>query len=318
MIDTEVAEEVRFESGGVSLAGTFVDPGDAQGMALILTGSGRLDRDSNGRFFRGRISPAIAGALAARGVASLRYDKRGAGQSGGDFFGAGVSENYADAVAAAGWLATRAAGRPIFGIGHSEGALHVARLAADGKAAGAVLIACAARRGEEILTWQGAKITPTLPPVTKAILRLVRIDPLASQQKAIVRLRSTSADSLRVQGRKINARWLREFIDYDPVPIFERIHRPVLVVVPERDMQVPPEDGETICNLVPGPCTKVVIPGLSHILRDDPQSRGPVAYRKALKAPVSPVVLETITDWVARRLSQAPRTSIDDSTGALR
>jgi uncharacterized protein len=309
MIEKLRSEGVRFESAGVSLAGTFVDPGDARAAALILTGSGRLDRDSNSRAFRGEINPAIAGVLADRRVASLRYDKRGAGESGGDFFAAGVSENYIDACAAVGWLVTRAAGRPIYAVGHSEGALHVAHLAADEKVAGAVLIACPARRGEEILTWQAVQIVPTLPPATRAILKLLRIDPLKSQQKAFVRLRSTSADSVRVQGKKLNARWLREFMDYDPVPLFERIHRPVLVVVPEHDMQVPPEDGEVICNLVPGLCEEVIVPSLSHILRDEPESKGPRGYRKALKAPVSLTLLEAITDWVTQELASWPSNS---------
>jgi alpha-beta hydrolase superfamily lysophospholipase len=164
VIEDNRSEEVRFESAGVSLAGTFVDPAAARADALILSGSGRLDRDSNGPRFRGEINSAIAEALAARDVASLRYDKRGAGESGGDFYAAGVSDNYADACAAVDSLATRASGRPIYAIGHSEGALHVARLASDGKVAGAVLIAGQARRGEEILTWQAAQIVPTLPP----------------------------------------------------------------------------------------------------------------------------------------------------------
>ena len=312
MIGGVQPEEVRFDSDGVSLAGTFLDPGDARAAALILTGSGRLDRDSNSRAFRGQINSAIAAALAAQGVASLRYDKRGAGQSGGNFFEAGLSENYADACAAVGWLATRAADRPIYGVGHSEGALHVARLAAEGKVAGAVLIACAARRGEEILTWQAAEIVPTLSTTTKAILKLLHIDPLTSQQKAFVRIRSTSADSLRIQGKKVNARWLREFMNYDPVSTFERIHVPVLVVVPEHDMQVPPEDGETISALVAGPCQEVIVPGLSHILRDDPESKGPRSYRKALKAPVSPAVLEAITNWAEQQLPHAHISSEED------
>src|SRR5579863_6995102 len=112
MIEQDLAEDVRFESeGGVTLAGTFLDPSDAKAAALILTGSGRLDRDSNSRAFHGWISPAIAEALAARGVASLRYDKRGAGQSSGDFLEASLSNNYSDAAAATGWLLSRAAGR---------------------------------------------------------------------------------------------------------------------------------------------------------------------------------------------------------------
>lgn len=305
MIEDSLAEEVRFENAGVTLAGTFVDPGEARAVALILTGSGRLDRDSNSRAFRGQINSAIAEALAAHGIASLRYDKRGAGASSGDFYAAGLNDNYADAQAAVDWLARRSAGRPLYGIGHSEGALHVAHLGADGKLAGAVLIACAARRGEEILTWQAAQIVPTLPAATKAILKLLHIDPLKGQQKAFARLRGSSADSLRVQGKKLNARWMREFMDYDPGPTFERVRCPLLVVIPEHDFQVPPEDGKTICNLVPAPCKTVIIPGLSHILRDDPESKGPRSYRRALRSPVSPAVIEVITNWLTGRLVEA-------------
>jgi hypothetical protein len=73
----------------------------------------------------------------------------------------------------------------------------------------------------------------------------------------------------------------------------------VLVVVPEHDLQVPPQDGTTICELVPASCETVNLPGVSHILRDDPDRRGPRYYRKALNQPVSPDLLGSITAWVA-------------------
>jgi uncharacterized protein len=295
------SEEVRFQSGEVTLAGTFLDTPGARAVALILTGSGPLDRDSNGPRFRGEINPAIAGALAGRSVASLRYDKRGAGKSGGDPFEAGMTENYADACAAVGWLASRSPDLPVYAIGHSEGALHVAHLAADGTVAGAVLVACPARSGEEILTWQATQIVPTLPTATKAFLRLLHIDPLKSQRKAFERLRSTSANAVRIQGRKVNARWLRQFMDYDPVQTFKRIHVPVLVMIGNHDVQVPPEDADTIRTLVAGPCEEKVVEGLSHILRYDPDLKGPRAYRKALREPVSPAVLRAITEWIGKQ-----------------
>lgn len=302
-----LAEEVRFESDGVALAGTFVGPGiaGARAAALILAGSGPLDRDSNGPRFRGQISPAIVDALAARGVASLRYDKRGAGRSGGDYFDAGLNENYADACAAIGWLASRTPGWPIYAIGHSEGGLHAAHLAADDTVAGAVLIASSARSGEEILTWQAAQVLPTLPPVTKAILKLLHLDPLKSQRKAFERIRSTSANALRIQGKKVNARWLREFMEFDPVPILRRIQVPVLVLIGAHDLQVPPEDADAIGTLVAGSCDVQIIPDLSHILRPDPESKGPRAYRKALKEPVSQLVLNAIGEWIDKQITQA-------------
>ena len=244
---------MRFRSGDIALAGTFVDVPDATAAVVILTGSGRLDRDSNGPRFRGQISPAIAAALAGHGIASLRYDKRGVASSGGDYFDAGMTDNYSDASAAAGWLAARSPALPVYAVGHSEGAPHVARLAAEDKVAAAVLIACPARTGEEILTWQADQIVPTLPAATKAILRALHIDPLKSQRKAFERIRSTSAKAVRIEGRKLNARWFRQFMVYDPVPIFERIEVPLLVVIGARDMQVPPEDAAAIRDLVAGP-----------------------------------------------------------------
>ncbi len=178
----------------------------------------------------------------------------------------------------------------------------------------AVLIACPARRGEEILTWQSAQIIPTLPRAAKFIIRLIHLDPLKSQKKAFGRIRLSSASSLRIQGKKQNAHWLREFLDYDPTPSFKHIHCPVLVVVPEHDMQVPPDDAETICALIPGPCKKEIMPGLSHILRNDPDLKGPTAYRKALKEPVAPIVLKTINGWVANQLSTPARKNEEENT----
>jgi uncharacterized protein len=83
----------------------LVEPDAAQALVLILTGSGRLDRDSNGPLHLD-VNLELANAIAAKGIASLRYDKRGAGRSGGDFFPTGVRDNYSDAVAATEWLAS--------------------------------------------------------------------------------------------------------------------------------------------------------------------------------------------------------------------
>jgi fermentation-respiration switch protein FrsA (DUF1100 family) len=91
------------------------------------------------------------------------------------------------------------------------------------------------------------------------------------------------------------------------VPILRRVRVPVLVVVAGHDMQIPPEDGDAICRLVAGPCEAVIVPNLSHVLRDDPASKGPRSYRKAVQAPVSPAVLDAIGDWVEERVLQPSR-----------
>lgn len=269
---------------------------------MILSGSGKLDRDSDSPKIKLHMSDVIADALQDNQIASLRYGKRGVGESGGDFLTAGVTDNHADAVSALGWLSTRCRDLPIFVIGHSEGTLHAAHLAADEEVEGAVLLACPARTGEEILTWQAREITQTLPRATKAILRLLHIDPLKGQRKQFVRFRSTTADVIRIQGKRMNARWFRQFLDYDPVPIFERVKVPVLTLIGGHDVQVPPEDAEAINGLVKGPCEAHVVGDLSHLLRSDPELKGPRDYRREVRQPVDRGVLATITKWIDRHL----------------
>jgi hypothetical protein len=57
---------------------------------------------------------------------------------------------------------------------------------------------------------------------------------------------------IRVQGKKLNARWFREFLDYDPAPVFERVQVPVLALTGGHDVQVLPQDAEAIKELVKG------------------------------------------------------------------
>jgi hypothetical protein len=78
----------RFEvtaEDGVSLVGTLVRPEVKRPWqaALLLNGSGPLDRDSNMPGQALHVADAVAAALAEAGVASFRFDKRGVGESGG-------------------------------------------------------------------------------------------------------------------------------------------------------------------------------------------------------------------------------------------
>ncbi len=107
--------------GDPVLAGTLAVP-EGEGpfpAALISSGSGPLDRDSNHRRARFDVGRQLAQALAAGGLASLRFDKRGVGQTPGDWREAGLHDNVDDLgrallevglllaeALAAGWLAS--------------------------------------------------------------------------------------------------------------------------------------------------------------------------------------------------------------------
>ena len=78
-------------AGEVRLVGTLCIPDDAGPFpgALLLNGSGPLDRDSNMPEQRLDVANTLAHALAALGVASLRYDKSGVGESTCSYLAAG-------------------------------------------------------------------------------------------------------------------------------------------------------------------------------------------------------------------------------------
>jgi uncharacterized protein len=250
------------------------------------------------------VTKAVAEALAVARVPTLRYDKRGIGASGGDDLRAGMADRLADARAALGWLAARTPGLPRLAVGHSEGTFYAAQLAADEAVDGIVLLSGPVRPGGEILAWQTQQLAARLPASARLILRLMRTDAIRLQRKNQDRIMASSADVIRIQGQRVNARWFRDFITYDPAPVLDRVTVPVLAIIGGHDLQVPPEDVDAVGRLVKGPFAGHVAGDLSHLLRPGPESAGPRGYRRQVRQPVSPEVLRLINGWVASQLGK--------------
>jgi uncharacterized protein len=297
-------QNVTFSSGDCTLAGTYAEAGRPVAAALLIPGSGRTDRNSDvqmplHQMLRAGITRQLSAALVAAQVSAFRFDKRGVGASGGDYWTAGMPQRLADVQAALGWLAARAGGLPLLAVGHSEGTYYAAQLAADGSVAGAALLSGPVRTGAEVLAWQTEQIAARLPASARVILRLMRTDAIRAQRKNQDRILASAGDVMRIQGTRINARWFRDFAAYDPAPVLARITVPVLAITGGEDVQVPPADIEAMSDLVRGPFEGHVLPGISHLLRPDPASAGPRGYRRAVTQPVSPEVLRLVTGWVA-------------------
>jgi len=298
-------EEITFDSDGCNLAGTFVPVPNPVAAALLIVGSGRTDRNSDvrlpaGQRLRGGITRAVAEALATVGVSTLRYDKRGVGASSGDYLSTGMPQRLADARAALEWLSARSAGLPLLVIGHSEGTYYASQLAADGGVAGVVLLSGSVLTGGEVLAWQTEQLADKLPAAARLILRLMRTDVVKSQRKNQAKIMASSADVIRMQGVRVNGRWVRDFVRYDPAPALARVTVPALAITGAHDLQVPPADVESMGKLVRGPFEGHVVADLSHMLRPDPGSVGPRGYRRATRQSVSPEVLGLIAAWVQR------------------
>jgi len=295
--------DVTFESDGVTLAGTIATPlATPRGVAVILPGSGEVDRDSNHRKLPLGVSRDLAHTLAEQGIVSLRYDKRGLFGSSGSFLETGLSDNIVDAVAALRTVRELHPDLPAFVVGHSEGAMIAEAVAADRDLAGVVLLAGPGVTGEATMRWQAGKIVDALPGFARFITRLFRIDLLAQQAKSIDKLKATTGDTTRMQGRTINAKWQRELLAFDPADYLPRITAPVLAITGGKDLQVNADDLAIIAASVAGPVETHRLDDLTHLLRNDPGVPSLAAYKKLAHQAMDAEVLEIVANWIAARL----------------
>ena len=125
------SHEISLESGDTRLAGTLTLPArpERTPAVVLVPGAGAVDRDDT--IFGHKPFLVLADHLARHGVASLRLDSRGIGQSTGNYSQASGETLAGDVLAAVEFLTRRPEVRPgLVGIvGHSQGGM-VAALAA--------------------------------------------------------------------------------------------------------------------------------------------------------------------------------------------
>jgi pimeloyl-ACP methyl ester carboxylesterase len=298
---------VTFSSDGYTLAGTLTLPDRAEPgpvpAVLMLSGSGRTDRDSNVSRPRLRINlfPPLVEPLDAAGFATLRYDKRGVGASAGDRRTIGFHDRLRDAAAAVAWLGSRPEIDPsrIFIVGHSEGALYATRLAAGAApVAGVVLLAGSAKSGEEILRWQVRQILQTLTGVNRWLLKVLPIDPLKQHRRHLERIKASTGDTVRIQLRKMNAKWMREFMAYDPATDLAAAKVPVLAITGAKELQLDPADLDRMAELVPTEFEGHVVADVTHLLRVEPGQPTLRTYRRQCRQPVDHRVVDHVVTWL--------------------
>jgi pimeloyl-ACP methyl ester carboxylesterase len=146
-----VAQPVTFEAGGVTIYGTYTHPRTTAARpipaAVLLAGAGTAtDRNANGTITapngntvkqpNRNTLEAVANWLSADGVASLRYDKLGSGQTGwGRYAGrpeqVGLETYEQEAVAALTFLTRQRQVNPsrLAAVGHSLGGVYALLLA---------------------------------------------------------------------------------------------------------------------------------------------------------------------------------------------
>jgi uncharacterized protein len=301
-------QEIRFRSGEVELAGTMALPGSGGPFpgVLLITGSGQTDRNENTKKYRINVFYDISHHLAQNGIASLRYDKRGVGQSRGDHWATGFYDHAQDALAALQYLKQQKSIQPenIFILGHSEGAFIATRLAGGGtEVAGIILLSGAAQSGEAVLKWQVVQIARGLKGINGWLIKILRIDVRKVQQKQIDKIKRSKKDWYRQQLLvKTNAKWLREFMAYNPAEDLPRITVPVLAITGSKDIQVDPADLERMTHLVKAPFEHHLIEGMTHLLRIEEGDATISNYKEEIKKPTEFKVLEIVLRWLEKQI----------------
>lgn len=311
-------EEVAYDAGpGVRLAGTLTLP-QGEGpfpAALLITGSGQQDRDET--VFGHKPFWVLADALTRRGIAVLRVDDRGAGQSTGSLDDVTTADFATDAQASFAWLAARGdidADR-IGLIGHSEGGTIAPMVAqADPRVAWIVMLAGPAVSGGEALIEQSRRTLQAMGLPAASVQSTVDIQtrvmaataehaedgPAAAEAVRQVMVEAGASDAeIAKTVAETNLRWIRWFVAHDPAESLSAFEAPMLALYGGKDVQVPAQQSaEALRRLAPD-ADIVVLPDLNHLM----QTAGtglPDEYAR-IEETIAPVALETIADWVAAR-----------------
>ena len=293
---TSTAVPVTLDTPTGAIAGTLELPASAgpHPVVLIIAGSGPTDRNGN--------TPALPGAnnslkylaegLAARGVASLRYDKRGIGESRGAMTAEADLrfDHYVDDAAA--WVAKLRADRRfdrVVVLGHSEGSL-IGMLAAEkGGVAGVVSLSGAGRPAAKLIHDQLAR---QLPP--EMLAQADRAMDAVAAGRAPDSIPPVLNTLFRPSVRPYMASWFR----HDPAAVAGRLTVPLLIAQGTTDLQTSPDEARAIAAGQPKG-TLLLVDGMNHVLKlasggmaEQMRSYGDPAM------PVAPALVEGIVGFV--------------------
>ena len=223
--------------------------------------------------------------LARRGIATLRYDDRGAGASKGDAANATTEDFMEDAIAGLNMLKDTRKFNKIGVIGHSEGGEIAFMLASRGQVDFLVSMAGPGVQGDSILLLQN-------------------INALRKAGYPMTPTKDQIRESIKAQKNP----WLDFFIDYDPLVDIREIRVPALILNGEKDTQVEAAvNVPTIEKNLPrgrkgnyvSKKTKVkVYPDLNHLFQHC--STGQAEEYKLIEETISEEVLSDIAAWIRK------------------
>ena len=302
----------------VLLGGTFGDTHDGD-MALPRTAAA-ADAPKSGLLRR------IAHALAERGVGSLRYDKRGCGESGGTLDPADPGADARDAIAAYRALRAEPDVDParVGAAGHSAGASYACGIARE-----IPDIACAGLLGmlygssEDLVRWNWSRLAaywPRFSDEQRAWLRAHRERDVVAAFRTDEFLAAAEAgqDAIVLEAEGIRYRFelagfrqaMHRLRERPRLAQFREVRCPALLLHGAEDLNVRVEDAldsfRTFREAGNDRVELVIIPGLDHNYQPVPDDLVERVWERVTFAsqghPVSPLALEAVASWAVRVL----------------
>lgn len=298
-----VSTEVEAPGPSGPLRGTLLTPAEAQGapVVLIVPGSGATDRDGNSTPNGVSAAPyrLLAEDLAARGIATIRIDKRGIlGSAGAGSANAVTIADYAaDVRQWARAARARTGARCVWLLGHSEGGL-VALVAGQDPQdlCGLILVSAGGRPIGAVLREQlraSPAYAPLLDQAMPAIeaLEAGRHVDVSGMDQRLLPLFAPPVQDLMIS-----------LLSYDPARLIATARLPVLIVQGQRDLHVNETDARRLAGANPA-ARLVLLPGVNHVLKavaTDDRAANAATYGDP-SLPLAPGVAAPIADFVRAR-----------------
>ncbi len=294
------SEAVELKTPTGTLYGTLdLPPGDGPWPAVLIhPGSGPTDRDGNQPGMRNDSLKMLGRALAEKGIACLRVDKRGVGASAKAL--ARESDVRIDVYAAdaAAWVKRLRADKrftKVGFVGHSEGAL-IGLLAGQKEKLDAFVSLCGpGRRLSDVIREQvKGQLPKDLAERNEAILKALEAgETVDDVPKALAPLYRPSVQPFLISVFK-----------RDPAVEAGKLGCPVLVVTGTHDIQISAADGEKLAAGAKG-ARHVAVKDMCHVLKETDKTgrleQFLTVYRDP-KVPLHPRLAGELADFLTAAL----------------